>query len=532
MKNLKKWLTVIAACLVVLMLAGCPTGNGPQPGNIVPGQNDPNSQNNPSNSGTPSTNQQYTVTFKAPTLSSYQQKEVRVNAGNKVTRPADPHVEGFVFKGWSTSEQYYLAFDFNTAINADTTVFAKTEEGFTVKFNANGGTLKANPNIEETSGNELFRTTERYGKVEKPEDPERLNYVFDGWYQGIDESTHEVTGYEFMFNGNLSESTIGSNRTLYAKWLACNVTFVTNGGSPVNGQIVDPYDLITEPSRPTKEGFVFAGWYSDEQLTQRYNFNTYMGVNPVTLYAKWRTAPAAVQGLVSVNGNGSTIPNMYVSDHEVTKAEFHAVFENYTVETGYDNYPVGDISWAAAIAYCNKLSVLHGLNPYYTVTGISDWDEFDYTTIPTTEAAIKQTGWWNSTTANTNADGYRLPTKDEWTYLAKAGHDDYKVSGCADLNSFADYAWLSDNSEGHTHEVKTLRPNGFNLYDMSGNVYEYTFTPQPSAGASWGYANYGLSYKRAKSEAAGKGIPALGDYVAPYRVSNYGDYGFRIVRNK
>ena len=64
------------------------------------------------------------------------------------------------------------------------------------------------------------------------------------------------------------------------------VTFNSNGGSEVEAQSVDYNGTATKPEDPTKEGFIFGGWYSDEDLTEAYNFSTKVTAN-ITLYAKW-----------------------------------------------------------------------------------------------------------------------------------------------------------------------------------------------------------------------------------------------------
>ena len=45
--------------------------------------------------------------------------------GNKATKPADPTASGYTFKGWYTDSTFQTAFDFGTAIHADTTLYAK-----------------------------------------------------------------------------------------------------------------------------------------------------------------------------------------------------------------------------------------------------------------------------------------------------------------------------------------------------------------------------------------------------------------------
>ncbi|MBU1069911.1 SUMF1/EgtB/PvdO family nonheme iron enzyme [Myxococcota bacterium] len=178
--------------------------------------------------------------------------------------------------------------------------------------------------------------------------------------------------------------------------------------------------------------------------------------------------------------NLSTVSAFRMSETEITREQFSAVMgvdpSNLSYSTGV-NDPVQMVRWYAAIAFCNKLSLLEGKTPVYTVSGV-DFATLDYAQIPTVNDAT-----WNAATANWAADGYRLPTEMEWMWAAM-GADTANpgvVNTTGYLKAFAgstgsnlvdDYVWYADNSSG-TKPVGTKFPNELGLYDMSGNVMEW-----------------------------------------------------------
>lgn len=66
---------------------------------------------------------------------------------------------------------------------------------------------------------------------------------------------------------------------------------------------------------------------------------------------------------------------------------------------------------------------------------------------------------------------YRLPTESEWEYAARSGGKQERFAGGNDIDKVA---WYSANSDNRTHSVGTKQPNGLGLYDMSGNVWQWT----------------------------------------------------------
>ena len=130
----------------------------------------------------------------------------------------------------------------------------------------------------------------------------------------------------------------------------------------------------------------------------------------------------------------ATVGDFYIGKYEVTLAQWKAVMGKTPLanlgSAMYNHYPVTNVTFHEIQEFINKLN---------TMTG-------------------KQ---------------YRLPTEKEWEYAARGGAESkgYRYSGS---NNADEVAWFKENSGGKTHPVGTKQPNELGIYDMSGNVHEWT----------------------------------------------------------
>ncbi|WP_437969705.1 SUMF1/EgtB/PvdO family nonheme iron enzyme [Sorangium sp. So ce260] len=113
------------------------------------------------------------------------------------------------------------------------------------------------------------------------------------------------------------------------------------------------------------------------------------------------------------------------------------------------NRPICNLSWQDAIEFCNALSWLTGRQPCYLLT-------------------LDRLAWVHG------ADGFRLPREAEWEYACRAGTTTRYFFG-DDEHRLADFAWYRENSENRAAPVGRKMPNPWNLYDMHGNVWEWTW---------------------------------------------------------
>lgn len=226
-----------------------------------------------------STDPVYTVSFDMQGKGSDQHSQ-QIKENGKAVK-FEPVADGYSFGGWYTEAACQNAFDFETAITKDMTLYAKWNlETYTITYEMDGG--------ENDESNPTSYTIEDETIVFK-NPKERIGYLFDGWYYNSDYS-HVAT--------QISQGYFGSF-TLYAKWIPTQYEVIYAAGSRGMGSVEIDYkphgdSLVLSSEKYLyynenyRVSFLHAGWTLSDGGAKEYDFGAKYGTDAnVILYPYW-----------------------------------------------------------------------------------------------------------------------------------------------------------------------------------------------------------------------------------------------------
>mgnify|MGYP000427526272 CR=1 FL=1 len=268
---------------------------------------------------------QYTISFEENGGSEVL--DITQDFGSQVLAPAPPTRQGYTFLGWFEDESITLPYTFFSMPMEDITLYAGWQVNeydiILTDYDDNG---------------DMIITADYLSPVQAPSDPTKEGHTFIGWFED------EALTVEYAFD------TMPLNGiTLYPKWQINQYTiiFEENGGSDVLDITQDYMSDLIQPNDPTRDGYTFIGWFSDQTLITPYTFDT-MPLNGMTLYAGWDPAPAIVHFMVE----GVDIPtlNAFTGDGlqfptpSLTGKNFIGWFEdeNFTTPVTWTEIPAGE----------------------------------------------------------------------------------------------------------------------------------------------------------------------------------------------
>lgn len=204
-----------------------------------------------------------------------------IMAGEELIAPAAPTESGKVFDGWFLDSACTKRFDGFGIINNPiyTTLYAGFKEGCTVtyyNYNYSGNNHKGDTAITS----QIYAKGEHLNTIGVTYTP--INgYVVTGWTDG-------TTTYKYNYK---TSSNVTSNMELWPVLVRQHtLTFDSKGGTYIAPVNIPADGRVGMPKEPEKKGFIFSGWFTDENCTEgnEYDFSTPLpsGMD-TTLYAKW-----------------------------------------------------------------------------------------------------------------------------------------------------------------------------------------------------------------------------------------------------
>ena len=349
-----------------------------------------------------------------------------------ITAPNAPEKDGFFFEGWYVDEALTQEFDFSAGLTKSITVYAKYSKGVTITYESTGDSVVPSDFIRP---NAAFAAPEII--------PVSSTQYFAGWFADAD------CTIPFDFDAGVNKDT-----TIYAGWRNPVVlSFDSKGGNEVENISTDINVAIELPVAPTKEGFLFDGWFTDEACENP--FDATLGITEnTTVYAKW----LVVYIITYMDGETvlGTEEVVEGTQYLITVPEgFNEIIEGWftdsTLETAYVEGTVinADLVIYAKVKRFAPAGVLAEMN-----NGASNSYEWTYNS--ETDSFVSS----NNRVSNSKAIFELVYAKDSFTAF------DHLV------NSESNYDYLTITINGT--EVYKSKCSGYNGIDVTGS-FAYSF---------------------------------------------------------